>query len=153
MGQFSKNFRSFNLKNCHKALKNMYLGSGIRNKPIPDPWIPDPGSKRHRIPDPDPQHCLFYALSFAIFAFLLSFAGSLLATKKKLSGFLQRGTKVRVSLYNLLLAMFQTFIDTSVDYLVLRHPDLHEIFFIFLGSSEVLIKKRSLRQIVFVLVI
>jgi hypothetical protein len=32
--------------NCHKALKNMGLGSRI------------PGSKRHRIPDPDPQHCL-----------------------------------------------------------------------------------------------
>jgi hypothetical protein len=38
--------------------KNMGLGSGNR-----DPgsgknlfWIPDPGSKRHRIPDPDPQH-------------------------------------------------------------------------------------------------
>jgi hypothetical protein len=32
--------------------------SGIRKKPIPDPgsWIQ--GSKRHRIPDPDPQHCL-----------------------------------------------------------------------------------------------
>ncbi len=30
----------------------MGLGSGIREKPVPDP-----GSKRHKIPDPDPQHC------------------------------------------------------------------------------------------------
>ncbi len=29
----------------------MGLGSGIRKKPIPDP-----GAKKHRIPDPDPQH-------------------------------------------------------------------------------------------------
>jgi hypothetical protein len=47
-GKFSKNFYP---KNCHYALKNMGLGSGIR----------DPGSgirsKMHRIPDPDPQNC------------------------------------------------------------------------------------------------
>jgi hypothetical protein len=29
-------------------------GSGIRKKPIPDPG--SRGQKRHRIPDPDPQH-------------------------------------------------------------------------------------------------
>jgi hypothetical protein len=55
-GKFSKNFYP---KNCHYALKNMGLGSGIR-----DPGygknlfrIRIPGSKRHRIPDPDPQNC------------------------------------------------------------------------------------------------
>ncbi len=35
----------------------MDLGSGIRKKPIPDPGSRIQGSKRHRIPDPDPQHC------------------------------------------------------------------------------------------------
>jgi hypothetical protein len=34
----------------------MSLGSGIRNKPIPDPGFRIQGSKRHRT-DPDPQHC------------------------------------------------------------------------------------------------
>jgi hypothetical protein len=47
LGQFSKNYRTFYQKNCQKALKNMVLGSGIR----------DPGVKKHPIPDPDPQHC------------------------------------------------------------------------------------------------
>jgi hypothetical protein len=42
-------YRTFNPKNCHQALKNMGLGSGIREKPIPDPGpgvkkAPDPGS-------------------------------------------------------------------------------------------------------------
>jgi hypothetical protein len=32
------------------------LRSGIRKKPIPDPGSRIQGSKRHRIPDPDPQH-------------------------------------------------------------------------------------------------
>jgi hypothetical protein len=32
------------------------LGSGIGKKPIPDPGSRIQGSKRHRIPDPDPQH-------------------------------------------------------------------------------------------------
>ncbi len=36
-GQFSKNYRTFYSKNCHYALKNMGLGSGIRKKSIPDP--------------------------------------------------------------------------------------------------------------------
>jgi hypothetical protein len=31
--------------------------SGIRKKPIPDPGSRIQGSKRHRIPDPDPLHC------------------------------------------------------------------------------------------------
>ena len=43
LGQFSKNYRTFCPKNCHKALKNMGLGSGIRKKPIPDP-----GSRGHK---------------------------------------------------------------------------------------------------------
>ncbi len=44
LGQFSRNYRTFNPKHCQKALKNMGLGSGnrdpgsgIRRKPIPDP--------------------------------------------------------------------------------------------------------------------
>jgi hypothetical protein len=55
--KFSKNYRTFYQKNCQKALKNMVLGSGIRDprsgirkKPIPDPGFrgqkaPDPGSR------------------------------------------------------------------------------------------------------------
>ncbi len=49
-------------KNFQKALKNIGLGSGIR-----DPGsrknlfrIPDPGVKK--APDPDPQHCFFGAI-------------------------------------------------------------------------------------------
>jgi hypothetical protein len=56
LGQFSKNYRTFFPKNCHLTLKSMGLGSGIR-----DPGsgknlfrIPDPGVKKHWIPDP--QH-------------------------------------------------------------------------------------------------
>ncbi len=60
LGQFSLNCWSFYPKNFQYALKYM----------VWDPWseIRDPektysgsriqGSKRHRIPDPDPQHCL-----------------------------------------------------------------------------------------------
>jgi hypothetical protein len=36
----------------------MDLGSGIRKKPIPDPGSRIQGSKRHRIPDPDPHYCV-----------------------------------------------------------------------------------------------
>ncbi len=36
LGRFSKNYRTFNPKNCHKALKKMGWRSGIRKKPIPD---------------------------------------------------------------------------------------------------------------------
>ncbi len=36
-GPISKNYRTFYPKNCHQALKNMGLGSGIRKKAIPDP--------------------------------------------------------------------------------------------------------------------
>ncbi len=69
LGQFSKKYRTFYQKNCQKALKNMVLGSGIRD---PGSEIRDPektysgsrtqGSKRHRIPDPDPQHCCQYGI-------------------------------------------------------------------------------------------
>jgi hypothetical protein len=52
IGPISKNYRTFYPKSCHSALKNMGLGSGIR-----DPgsgknlfWIPDPGVKK--APDP-----------------------------------------------------------------------------------------------------
>ncbi len=38
LGLFSKNYRTFYPKNCRLAFKNMDLGSGIRQKPIPDPW-------------------------------------------------------------------------------------------------------------------
>ncbi len=38
LGQFSKNYRTFYPKICHQALKNMGLGSGIR----------DPGSEKIR---------------------------------------------------------------------------------------------------------
>jgi hypothetical protein len=72
LGEFSKNYRTFYQKNCQKALKNMVLGSGIRD---PGSEIRDPektysgsriqGSKRHRIPDPDPQHCL--TVSYVIY--------------------------------------------------------------------------------------
>jgi hypothetical protein len=37
--------------------------SGIRKKPIPDPGSRIQGSKRHRIPDPDPQHCMTDCIS------------------------------------------------------------------------------------------
>ncbi len=37
LGLFSKNYKTFYPKNCHYALKNMGLGSGIRKKPIPGP--------------------------------------------------------------------------------------------------------------------
>ncbi len=55
------NFQTFYPKNCHQALKNMGLGSGTQDpgsgkKPIPNPGSRIHGSKRHRIPDPDPQH-------------------------------------------------------------------------------------------------
>jgi hypothetical protein len=45
---FTKNYCNFYPKNCHKALKNMGLGSGIRD---PRPRIRDP-EKTFLIPDP-----------------------------------------------------------------------------------------------------
>jgi hypothetical protein len=52
MDQFSKNYRTFYPKNSHQALKNMDLGSGIRD-PVSGKnlfRIPDPGVKK--APDP-----------------------------------------------------------------------------------------------------
>ncbi len=46
---FQRIIELFTQKNCQQVLKNMGLGSGIRT-------IPGPGVKRHRIPDPYPQH-------------------------------------------------------------------------------------------------
>ncbi len=52
LGQFSKNSRTFYSNNCHYALKNMGLGSGIRDSGSGKNlfWIPDPGVKK--APDP-----------------------------------------------------------------------------------------------------
>jgi hypothetical protein len=36
------------------SVSDVRMPEGIRKKPIPDPG--SKGSKRHRIPDPDPQH-------------------------------------------------------------------------------------------------
>jgi hypothetical protein len=63
--QVTKNFLSQNTKN-YNTLKFVVKLSKIwvwyPESKIQDPKnlfrIPDPGSKRHRIPDPDPQHCL-----------------------------------------------------------------------------------------------
>ena len=55
----------------------MGLGSGIRKKHIPNPGsqIQVQGSKRHWIPDPDPQHWYFYSVfDFAISLFLKDLA-------------------------------------------------------------------------------
>jgi hypothetical protein len=50
LDQFSENYRTFHPKNCHKALKNMGLGSEIRDPEKKPFWIPDPGV----IKAPDP---------------------------------------------------------------------------------------------------
>ncbi len=49
LANFQRIIELFTQKTCHKALKNMGLGSGIWKKPIPDPSpgvkkAPDPGS-------------------------------------------------------------------------------------------------------------
>ena len=64
LGQFSKNYRTFYPKKL--SLSSQKYGFGIR---YPGSEIRDPektysvsripGSKRHRIPDPDPQHCWY----------------------------------------------------------------------------------------------
>ncbi len=46
------------------TLKNMSLGSGIRNKPIPDPGSRGQKGTQSPIPDPDPQH--WFAVTFKI---------------------------------------------------------------------------------------
>ncbi len=60
MGQFLKNSRTFYQKNCQKALKNMVLGSGIRDPGSGKKTIPDPGSRGQKGTGswiPDLQHC------------------------------------------------------------------------------------------------
>ncbi len=53
LGQFSKNFYP---KNCHQTVKNIDLGSGVRDPEKIYSGSRIQGSKRHRIPDPDPQN-------------------------------------------------------------------------------------------------
>jgi hypothetical protein len=51
-GSASRNFSIFNPKNCFENIsRDVHPGSRIQ------------GSKRHRIPDPDPQHCNFFTLN------------------------------------------------------------------------------------------
>jgi hypothetical protein len=63
-GPFSKNYRTFYSKNCHYALKNMDLGSEIRDPEKTYSGSRIQGSKRHRISDPDPQHCFLLFCDF-----------------------------------------------------------------------------------------
>ncbi len=63
LGQISKNYGTFLPKKLSLSSQKYEFGiqdlrSGIPNKPIPDPGSRIQGSKRHRIPDPDPQHCI-----------------------------------------------------------------------------------------------
>ncbi len=58
MSQFTKNYCTFCPKNCHQALKNIGSGYGIRDPGSRKNLFRIQGSKRHRIPDPDPQHCI-----------------------------------------------------------------------------------------------
>ncbi len=53
-------------------LKNMGLGSGIRNRFF---RIPDPGVKKAPDPDPDPQHCIFFLLPTASSFLITSLSG------------------------------------------------------------------------------
>ncbi len=63
LAQFTKNYRTFYLKIVIKLSKIWVwdLGSGIRDpgsgKTYSGSRILVQGSKMHRIPDPDPQHC------------------------------------------------------------------------------------------------
>jgi hypothetical protein len=50
----SKNLSIFNPKNLGNMIRDVHLGSRILIFYLSR----IPGSKRHRIPDPDPQHCL-----------------------------------------------------------------------------------------------
>ncbi len=54
LGQFSKNYRTFYPKNCHTKLSKIWFGIRDPEKTYSGSRIQ--GSKRHRIPDPDPQH-------------------------------------------------------------------------------------------------
>jgi hypothetical protein len=53
---FHRIIELFTKKICQKALQNMVLGSGIRDPEKTHSGSRIQGSKRHRIPDPDPQH-------------------------------------------------------------------------------------------------
>ncbi len=55
---FKKLYNFLPKKFCHLALKHMSLGSGIRDPEKTYSWSRIQGSKRQRIPDPDPQHCI-----------------------------------------------------------------------------------------------
>ncbi len=62
LGQFSKNYRTFTPKIVTKLSKIWIWdpGSGFRKKPIPDLGSRGQKGPGSRIPDPDPQHCIFY---------------------------------------------------------------------------------------------
>jgi hypothetical protein len=55
LSQLTKNYGIIT-QNIVTKLLNMGWGSGIRKKPITDPGFQILRSKKHRIPDPDPQH-------------------------------------------------------------------------------------------------
>jgi hypothetical protein len=57
LSQFIKNNNTFYSTNCHKAFKNIGLGSGIQDPGSGKNLFRIPEPKRHRIPDPDPQPC------------------------------------------------------------------------------------------------
>ncbi len=85
-GPVFKELWNFLLKNLSVSfLKNMGLGSGIWDPEknlfrIPDPG---PGSKRHQIPDPDPQHWKKTNFSNKILEFFLPFYIVSCFTRKK----------------------------------------------------------------------
>ena len=57
MGQFSKNYRTFTQKIVIE-LPKVWVWDPGSGKTYSDPGSRIQGSKRHRILDPDPQHCL-----------------------------------------------------------------------------------------------
>jgi hypothetical protein len=61
---FQRIIELFTQKIVTKLPKYMGLGSGIRKKPIPDPGFRIQGSKRRRIPDPDPHNCHVWSRIF-----------------------------------------------------------------------------------------
>jgi hypothetical protein len=56
-GSVSKNLSIFNPKNCFLALGNMIWGVHPGSGFFTHPGSRIQESKRHRTPDPDPQHC------------------------------------------------------------------------------------------------
>jgi hypothetical protein len=79
LANFSKNYRTFYQKYCQKALKmwSWDPGSEIRDpeKTFSGSRIPDPGVKKHPIPDPDPQHWKLYSCVYCwakIYVWLLA---------------------------------------------------------------------------------